>query len=102
MWLCLVVLVVACRIFHLHCKGTFSCDMQTPSCGMWDPVPQPGSNPGPLHWECRALAIGPPEVPKLHSSISDSSAKKDGILIFVQILFHFKPLRLMQEADVIY
>ena len=63
------------------------CKRLVVACGIR--FPGQGSNPGPLHWECRVLAIGPPEVPKLHSSISDSSAKKDGILIFVQILFHF-------------
>ena len=30
------------------------------SCGMWGLVPQPGIEPGPLHWEQGVLAIGPP------------------------------------------
>ena len=30
------------------------------SCGIWDLVPWPGSNPGPLHWEHRVLTTGPP------------------------------------------
>ena len=31
------------------------------SCGMWDLIPRPGIEPGsPLHWECGALATGPP------------------------------------------
>ena len=30
------------------------------SCCMWDLVPWPGSNLGPLHWELRVLAVGPP------------------------------------------
>ena len=28
------------------------------NCGMWDLVPWPGSNPGSLHWACRALVTG--------------------------------------------
>ena len=35
--------------------------MQTLSCGMLDVVPQPGLNPGPLHWEHRIRDSGPPE-----------------------------------------
>ena len=50
------------------------CKLLVVACGIQ--FPGQGSNPGPLHWEGRVLAIGPPEVPKLHSSISDSSAKK--------------------------
>ena len=30
------------------------------SCSMQDLVPEQGSNPGPLHWECAILATGPP------------------------------------------
>jgi len=30
------------------------------SCGLKDLVPDQGSNPGPLHWEHRVLATGPP------------------------------------------
>ena len=30
------------------------------SCGMWDPVPWPGINPGLLRWEHRVLGTGPP------------------------------------------
>ena len=28
--------------------------------GVWDLVSQPGIEPGPLHWELRILATGPP------------------------------------------
>ena len=42
----------ACRIF--------SYTMGTLSCGMWDLVPWPGIEPGPLPWECRVLTTGPP------------------------------------------
>ena len=28
------------------------------SCGIWDSVPQPGIEPGTLHWELRVLATG--------------------------------------------
>ena len=49
------VLVVAC--------GIFSCNIQTLSCSM---SPDQGLNPGPLHWEHRVLATGPPgESPAL-------------------------------------
>ena len=34
---------------------------------MWDLILWPGIEPGPLHWECRALATGPPG-----KSLSDS------------------------------
>ena len=40
------VLLVAFRIFDL-------------SCDMWDLVPWPGMEHGPLHCECRGIAIGP-------------------------------------------
>ena len=49
------VLVVAC--------GIFSCNIQTLSCSMF---PNQGLNPGPLHWEHRVFATGPPgESPAL-------------------------------------
>ena len=37
------VLVAACRIL---------------SCGMWEPVPDQGSNLGPLHWQHRVQSSG--------------------------------------------
>ena len=43
-WLCWV-LVVAHDIF---------------SCGIWDLVPSPGTEPWPLHWELSVLTTGPP------------------------------------------
>ena len=33
------------------------------NCSMWGLVPWPGINPGPLHWERKVLAIGPPGKP---------------------------------------
>ena len=56
--------------------GSFlvACKLLVVACGIQ--FPAQGSNPGPLYWEGRVLATGQPEVPKLHSSISDSSAKK--------------------------
>jgi len=30
------------------------------SCDMWDPVPDQGLNPGPLHWKDEVLATGSP------------------------------------------
>ena len=44
----------ALQIFDLHYS------MQTFSCGMWNLVSSQGSNLGPLHWEHRVLATGPP------------------------------------------
>ena len=35
---------------------------ETLSCSTWNLVPWPGKDPGPLHWELRALATGQPEV----------------------------------------
>ena len=37
------------------------------SSGMQDLVPDQGSNPGPLHWECGVLTTGPPGK-SLHQS----------------------------------
>ena len=34
--------------------------MQDLSCGLQDLVPPPWMKPGPLQWECRVLATGPP------------------------------------------
>ena len=45
---------LALQIFDLHCR------MRTLNCGMWDLVSSQGSNLGPLHWERRVLATGPP------------------------------------------
>ena len=39
--------------------GLVSCGMKTLICGMWDLVPGPGSNQGPLHWKLKVLATGP-------------------------------------------
>ena len=66
------VLVAACRIFTAGC-GIFlvaaywllSCRMRTPSCGMWDLVPRPGSEPkppalaarSPSHWTTREVPL---------------------------------------------
>ena len=44
------VLVVALRIFDLRC------DMQTLSCGIWNLVPSPGIEPGPLALEMWSLS----------------------------------------------
>ena len=38
----------------------FSCSMPTLSCGVQDLAPRLGIKPGPLPWECRVLATGPP------------------------------------------
>ena len=43
--------------------GIFSCGKQTLSCGMWDLVPWPGTEPGPP--ALRVLATGPPGKPPL-------------------------------------
>ena len=45
-------------IFTAVC-GIFSCCMWTLSCGMWNLVPRPGTEPDPLHWELEILATGP-------------------------------------------
>ena len=52
------VLVTAC--------GIFSCSMQTPSCGTWDPIPHQGSNPSPLHWKHGVLVTGPPKKSRVN------------------------------------
>ena len=67
-WLC-QVLVAALRIFNLRC-GMWNLRLWhsgflavafirlVAACGIW--FPAQGSNTGPLHWECRVLATGPP------------------------------------------
>ena len=35
------------------------------SCSMWDLIPWPGMEPGPLCWELRILATGPPDKSRL-------------------------------------
>ena len=47
------------KFIYLGMLG-LSCSMQILSCGMWDLVPSPGSNPGPLYWEHGVLATGSP------------------------------------------
>ena len=48
----------------------FSCGIRTLSCSIWDLLPEPGSNLGPLHWECEVSATGPPgKSPKFFSVI---------------------------------
>ena len=36
------------------------CGIQALSWGMWNLVPWPGIEPGPLHWKQGVLAMGPP------------------------------------------
>ena len=47
------------KFIYLTVLG-LSCSMQTLSCSMWDLVPWSGIRLGPLLWERRVLAIGPP------------------------------------------
>ena len=49
LFLCIYLAVPSC-----------GCGMRTLSCSMWNWFPDQGSNPGPLHWEHRVLATGPP------------------------------------------
>ena len=58
------VLAAACGIFHLCCDvRIFSYSMRTLSSGMWDLVPQPGIQPGPValgaqsfsHWTTKEV-----------------------------------------------
>ena len=55
------VLAVACRVF---------------SCSIWDLVPCPGIERGPLCWELRVLASGPA------GNAATSYLKKDHLFIF--------------------
>ena len=50
-------------LIFITARGIFSC-MNTLTFGTWNPVPWPGMEPGPLHWECGALATAPPRSPK--------------------------------------
>ena len=47
-----LILIAACGLFRLW-NGMLSCSV-------WDPVPDQGWNPGPLHWEHRVLTPRPP------------------------------------------
>ena len=38
-------------LFYQKEKNIYYLAVQGLSCGIWDLVPQPGMNPGPLHWE---------------------------------------------------
>ena len=49
------VLIAACGIFSLHCSIQ---EFLVTACGIY--FPDQGSNRGPLHYECRVLATGPP------------------------------------------
>ena len=55
----LLVAALGCPVSAAVCR-IFSRSMGTLSCGMWDLVPWPGIEPGPLPWECRVLTTGPP------------------------------------------
>ena len=58
------IFIAACVIFVAAC-GILSCGMRTLSCSMWDLVPCPGIEPGPLslgarslsHWTTREVLI---------------------------------------------
>ena len=58
------VLVAACGILimvgRIFSGGVRDSQLRVPSCGVWDLAPLPGTEPGPLHWECGVLATGPP------------------------------------------
>ena len=43
--------------------GIFHCSIPTLSCGMRDPVPQPGIEAWSLRWELRVSAVGPQGSP---------------------------------------
>ena len=49
-----------CRVCCARGVLDLCCGMRVFSCSMWDLVPWPGSNPGPVHGEHRVLAPGPP------------------------------------------
>ena len=66
-WLC-QFLVSALEIFNLCCgiRDFFfflvaSCELLVVACGIY--FPNQRLNPGPLHWEQRVLATGPPTQP---------------------------------------
>ena len=47
-------------VVYLRRVGSLSYGMRTPSCGMWDLVPQRGTEPRHLTLEVGVLAAGPP------------------------------------------
>ena len=64
-WLCWVFTVA---------RGIFSCSIRALSCGMWDLVPRPGMEPGPLNWKHGVLAAGPPGKSPHHFHLYSSVA----------------------------
>ena len=66
-FLLFIYLAASHGLFDLHSSvwDHYSC-MQTFSCGMWGGgwawIHDQGSNLGPLHWEHRVVATGPPEL----------------------------------------
>ena len=58
-------LFVKCLFIYLAALG-LSCSTSIFSCGMWDLVPWPG----PLQWEHRVSATGPPEKSLLNTKLS--------------------------------
>ena len=59
-----IYLFIWLHLVFIACTGSsiFCCDMRTFSCNTWDLVPDQGSNLGPLHWDHRVLASGPPSI----------------------------------------
>ena len=63
------------RIIQPHPQG----HMQALRSSMQDLVPQPGTEPGPLHWECGVSTTGPPgEVLCFPLFLSRNSLSKKG------------------------
>ena len=56
------VLIAIHRIFDLSCGmrdiSVKACKLLVAACAVY--FPDKGSNPSPLHWECRILTTGPP------------------------------------------
>ena len=55
---------------------------------LWDLVPRPGIEPGPLNWECRVLASGAPEKSLLQ------------LLSQLQLLLSTGPIAHRTEPDI--
>ena len=49
------------------------------SWSMWDLIPDQGVNPGPLHWEHRVIAAGPPAKSPRWATVTKKNARRSSL-----------------------
>lgn len=80
-------------LIFIVARRMFSCGTWTLGGSMWNLVPDQGSNLGPVHWELKILASGPPGKCQFFSPfarnswlrVSRSDAKPGSVMNFVRI-----------------